>query len=395
MVLQMAEGRGRLAVFRQHVFKRRHVRHQRGECPDKPGEIIAGIAARFGQRPRRAMAGDDMDGLERRHALEGFAPFRGVRDLIQNAQHAIHEDQITGKDRALIRQPDDGVGGEMGRAGPDDLQLDAAKLQPCVIRIQRRGGKDGFCSGKAFFQHRLEAFHVAGGEGFLAFHGAFQGDDLRSLGGEIAIAEPAVILRACVDDPFHRLARGHAHGQVDDLGAGRRRAGIDENDAILGHDDAEGGVEGEILPGARAGLADEGPDILRDAHGLENRSGLRQRRPDQGGEQKKKEGRAESHRALLVAVCGLRGWNGKRAANNAACAKVAKWASGWRKNGAPKGTRTPVSGVRGRRPRPLDDGGGALEPSHTGLTGFPIRGGGEKRKSRSGVFSPSPCRVIR
>ena len=27
--------------------------------------------------------------------------------------------------------------------------------------------------------------------------------------------------------------------------------------------------------------------------------------------------------------------------------------------GAPKGTRTPVSGVRGRRPRPLDDGGGA------------------------------------
>ncbi len=34
------------------------------------------------------------------------------------------------------------------------------------------------------------------------------------------------------------------------------------------------------------------------------------------------------------------------------------------KNGAPKGTRTPVSGVRGRRPGPLDDGGsGACHPS--------------------------------
>ena len=30
-----------------------------------------------------------------------------------------------------------------------------------------------------------------------------------------------------------------------------------------------------------------------------------------------------------------------------------------RRDGAPKGNRTPVSGVRGRRPRPLDDGGAA------------------------------------
>ncbi len=34
-----------------------------------------------------------------------------------------------------------------------------------------------------------------------------------------------------------------------------------------------------------------------------------------------------------------------------------------RKSGAPKGNRTPVSGVRGRRPRPLDDGGAGLPRS--------------------------------
>ena len=36
--------------------------------------------------------------------------------------------------------------------------------------------------------------------------------------------------------------------------------------------------------------------------------------------------------------------------------KVVKSISFWQFSGVPKGSRTPVSGVRGRRPRPLDDG---------------------------------------
>ena len=44
-----------------------------------------------------------------------------------------------------------------------------------------------------------------------------------------------------------------------------------------------------------------------------------------------------------------------------------------RRPGVPKGTRTPVSGVRGRRPRPLDDGDAVLTGSYLEGAGAGIK----------------------
>jgi hypothetical protein len=55
-----------------------------------------------------------------------------------------------------------------------------------------------------------------------------------------------------------------------------------------------------------------------------------------------------------------------RAAGSAILQELMRWLPDKRNNGVPKGIRTPVAAVKGRSPRPLDDGDVGLDQSNRG-----------------------------
>jgi hypothetical protein len=109
------------------------------------------------------------------------------------------------------------------------------------------------------------------------------GDDARPALLEVAVAQPTVVLTAGVDDDLDRLI-GHLLDERSD----RRRtsfaaAGVDQHDARVGDDEAEGRVVAKVLGGTVAERTDDGVNALADLLQAQARVLVRRRR--QCGEQ--------------------------------------------------------------------------------------------------------------
>jgi hypothetical protein len=101
-------------------------------------------------------------------------------------------------------------------------------------------------------------------------HGSLAGDDHRALRLPVAVAEPAMILPAGIDHIDHRLIGDAAHRVMQPLGALVGPARIHQHRALGRDDKTEGGVVGQIGRAALRGLADDGPNIVRDRLNLQH-----------------------------------------------------------------------------------------------------------------------------
>lgn len=74
-------------------------------------------------------------------------------------------------------------------------------------------------------KYRLEHRQPLLAHFLLSVHGALEGNDFRTLLGEVSVAQPAVVLAARVDDPAYWLWRYLADGGLDELRARRDESG--------------------------------------------------------------------------------------------------------------------------------------------------------------------------
>jgi hypothetical protein len=231
------------------------------------GEVVVGVGPGLFERGRRAVSGHDMLGLERGETVEGFQPLAGDR-LLQHAEDALGEDDVAGEHRLARRQPDVRVAGRVCRARVDDLELHAAELEGVCV-VEHGVGIDRLGAVERVADQRLQHGELHRLAFLLVGDGVGGGDDGRALVGPVAIAEPAVILAAGVDDDFHRLVGDLADRRVDFLCAPAAAAGIDQHDAFVRDDDAEGGVVGEVFRRALLLAADQRVDAVGDRLGFE------------------------------------------------------------------------------------------------------------------------------
>jgi hypothetical protein len=157
-----------------------------------------------GQIAHLAVAGHDalgLQGLQRREALQ---PAAGVADR-QHAQHAVHVHDIAAERHALPRQPDHHITRRVRAAQVLHLHHGAAEVQGVVAAVEPTRRQGGHGAVELLLQLRPQAVHVVAAAREHVGSRAGVADHLGALGQKVAIAEPAVVLSAGVDDPLDRL----------------------------------------------------------------------------------------------------------------------------------------------------------------------------------------------
>jgi hypothetical protein len=89
-------------------------------------------------------------------------------------------------------------------------------------------------------------------------------DDFRALRSEVAVAQPAVVLAAGVDDPLHRLVGDLLDRRVDLLRALDAGAAVDQQRAGRRDHQADVGVQAFVFVGAAGLFTDEGIEARGD-----------------------------------------------------------------------------------------------------------------------------------
>ncbi len=95
--------------------------------------------------------------------------------------------------------------------------------------------------------------------------GGGMGDQLGALPLEVAVAQPAVVLTADVDDPAHRLSRDAPDRLADLARPLERGTAVDQQRARRPDHQAQVGIQPLVGGRACARLADEGVDAVGDA----------------------------------------------------------------------------------------------------------------------------------
>ena len=169
-------------------------------------EIRLGVGAGGGEIRHVAVAGHDDSRIEFFDDRKRREPVSGVADR-NHAEQPVHVDHVAGEQHVLLRQPDHRVAGRVRAVAMLELERDAAQVQARtafgdVASGQRRHGAVG-----AVVQRGLQPGQVVAAARLHVGPRIRVRDDLGALFLEVAVAEPAMVLPAGVDDPLHRLRR--------------------------------------------------------------------------------------------------------------------------------------------------------------------------------------------
>jgi hypothetical protein len=156
----------------------------------------------------------------------------------------------------------------------DDVEPEAAELDDVLV-LEGDVGEGRLSALDPIAEELPECGELFLGAGALVLDGRARRDDGGALRLLIAVAEPAMVLAAGVDDVAHRRVGDLADSIVDRRSALPGPAGIDEQHAINGHDDAEGRIIGKILRAALGLFPDERPDPIGDRLDVEARGAFR------------------------------------------------------------------------------------------------------------------------
>ena len=248
------------------------------------------------------MAGHHMGRLEGGHLFEHVDPASDI-GLRAVAEQAFDIDDIAREHDIAIGKPHEAVARRVGRAAVHDLEGQVADGQ-VVIGFEGDVGVAWRGVLERFAEEIRKPAHLHGAASLLIGDGRLRGDDRGAFCLPVAIAQPAVILPAGIDDMGDGAVGQRGDDLVDHSRAVPRTAGIHENDARVGLDHTEGRVVRKIAGVALDHRPDQSPDILRDLLHLE-RLGAGDLRGDEGGDGEKE---ARFQRLFLV-------WRDGRSAN--------------------------------------------------------------------------------
>ena len=203
------------------------------------------------------MAGHDVPGRKVFDHLERSQPGLGVADG-NDTEHALDIHDVAGEQHLSGGQPDHHVARGVATPAMAQRQRRAAQFERDIVTLDQPGRQRGHRAVGALSQGRIQCGHVLSTARLHVRPGLCMGDQLGSLRGKVAIAQPAVVLPAGVDDPTHRLRRDLFNRSMNLLCRLKRGTAVNQHRACGRDDQSDVGVERLVVIAARAGFANEG-----------------------------------------------------------------------------------------------------------------------------------------
>ena len=250
------------------------------DLPHQKFQIVSGIPSSLGQAAGETVPRNHYARLQRGHPLECLAPFDHLTEWM-HAEHAVIENEITGIHDALFRQPGQRITGEMAVSGPDQLDMNASKIQVRTIFRDDATGIYGAYGIRLLADSTFQPLQMFGDMPLLGLHRTFQGDDLDTFVRKIAVTQPMMVLGAYVDNPANRYGSDVANCPFDQPGSRRRGSGADQYHSYGGDDEAKGIVQTMVFRGAAGNLPHQGPSVVTDLPGQQFECPRRDRKKHQ------------------------------------------------------------------------------------------------------------------